>query len=209
LADSIVGDAHKMLNVPYDCGFYFSKHLENAVSVFQNVGAAYLATSQSDSLVSPLNVGIENSRRFRALPLYASLRSLGRAGYRDILERQVSTARKIADFILRHPAYKLLPSPDGYSSQAARVSGNDGILANIYMIVLFQGSNLDFNKVLVKLINETGQIYVSGTQWDGSAAVRIAVANWKVQPDRETETVCTVLDQVWDTWSPGLNVPAS
>jgi len=111
LADSITGDCHKLLNVPYDCGFFFSRDVDIATHVFQNAGAAYLGGSiaDPDAISSPLNVGIENSRRFRALPVYATLVAYGRYGIEEMLRRQIQLTRKIAEYIRSNSFYKLLP----------------------------------------------------------------------------------------------------
>jgi glutamate/tyrosine decarboxylase-like PLP-dependent enzyme len=191
LADSITGDAHKMLNVPYDCGFILSKNLSLAQQVFQNPSAAYLSTpgGSESTIASPLNIGIENSRRFRALPVYASLAAHGRAGYVEILERQVKLARAIAAFVLDHPAYELLPLGDDSSSPEDR-------LAQIYVIVIFRAEDEKLNSELVKRMNSTRKLYVSGTQWEGKAAARFAVANWQVDVDRDLAIVKEVLEEV-------------
>jgi glutamate/tyrosine decarboxylase-like PLP-dependent enzyme len=192
LADSIAGDAHKMLNVPYDCGFILTKNLPLAQNVFQNPSAAYLSTpgGHESAIPSPLNIGIENSRRFRALPVYASLAALGRAGYVEILERQVKLARAIAAFILAHPAYELLPlvGDDSASSEDR--------LAQIYVIVIFRAKDEGLNGELVKRMNSTRKLYVSGTQFDGKAAARFAVANWQVDVGRDLAVVKEVLEEV-------------
>jgi glutamate/tyrosine decarboxylase-like PLP-dependent enzyme len=189
-ADSITGDAHKLFNVPYDCGLFFSRHPDISVEVFQNPGAPYLASSGhiAESIIAPLNVGIENSRRFRALPLYASLRNYGTRWYREMLERQVLTARKIADWIIQSPDYILLPFHTG--------EPHSEIMSRIYIIVLFKAKDDKLNENLERLVNATGQIYVSGAVWDGIRATRIAVANWKVDPERETSTVASVLSTI-------------
>lgn len=183
-----------MLNVPYDCGFFFSKHLDIGTSVFQNAGAAYLATASTDSISSPLNIGIENSRRFRALPLYASLRALGREGYEKMIESQIQTAREIARGIEGLEQYELLPRADDYVQESAP------FWEHIYMIVLFRANSKEFNKTLVNAINSTRKVYVSGTQWEKKPAVRIAVGNWQVEPLRESRQVIAVLDLVWKEW---------
>ncbi|KAM3076571.1 hypothetical protein ACMFMG_007377 [Clarireedia jacksonii] len=105
LADSITGDGHKMLNVPYDCGFFLTRSLSTLNSVFQNPNAAYLSSGIS-SIPSPLNHGLENSRRFRALPVYAVLLAYGRDGLSDMLVRQVRLARSIARFLDAHEGYE-------------------------------------------------------------------------------------------------------
>ncbi|OCK76224.1 pyridoxal-dependent decarboxylase [Lepidopterella palustris CBS 459.81] len=188
LADSITGDGHKLLNVPYDCGFFVSRHRDIAQSVFWNPNAAYLnATAGSDAIPSPLNIGIENSRRLRALPVYATLTAYGRTGYREMLERQIVLARMIADFILDSPSYELLPQSSGSKEES---------LASIYIIVLFRAKDEEVNAELVQRINATGKVYVSGTSWDGRPACRFAVSNWQVDATRDFPVVRHCLEYV-------------
>ena len=188
LADSITGDGHKLLNVPYDCGFFLSRHRNIAARVFQNPNAAYLATSNGpDSIMSPLNIGLENSRRFRALPVYASLLAYGKAGYRDMLERQIELCRGIAKFILESEDYELLPASGGSVEET---------LSGIFIIVLFRAKNEELNKVLVEKIKATRKIYVSGTAWDGKPACRFAVSNWRTDAKRDLPLIQEVLQSV-------------
>lgn len=193
LADSITGDAHKLLNVPYDCGFFFSRHPNLAQQVFQNANAAYLNSTNTSpgQIQSALNIGIENSRRFRALPVYATLVAYGRFGYRDMLHRQIRLARAVALFFHEHPDFELLP--EGMSDSAR-------IKQDIYIIVLFKAKDRNLNESLVKRINSTSRIYVSGTMWNGSQASRIAVANWQVDPGRDLTLVQSVIEDVLSLW---------
>lgn len=188
LADSITGDGHKLLNVPYDCGFFLSRHRSLAERVFANPNAAYLVTgSGGDGIMSPLNVGLENSRRFRALPVYASLIAYGRAGYRDMLERQVSLSRNIAQFIMDTGEYELLPRPEGNAGE---------IMGRVYIIVLFKAVDERLNEQLVAKIKASGKIYVSGTSWGGKPACRFAVSNWMVDIHRDLALIKQVLTDI-------------
>lgn len=184
LADSIAGDAHKLFNVPYDCGFFLSKHLDVGTQVFQNPGAPYLSAA-AGSIPSPLNIGLENSRRFRALPIYANLVAYGQAGYREMLERQVRFSRRIAQYMLDSDAYELLPAT-GQTGTAR--------LASIYIIVLFRAKDVQINDELIKRINDQRKIYCSGTKWGGKPAVRFAVSNWQVDIDKDWPVVEEVLN---------------
>ena len=185
LADSITGDGHKLLNVPYDCGFFLSRHRLLAERVFANPNAAYLTASASgDDIMSPLNIGLENSRRFRALPVYASLIAYGKAGYRDMLERQIALSRGIAKFILECPKYELLPKIEGNVEEA---------LNSIYIIVLFRAKDDALNQQLVAKIKASRKIYVSGTSWEGKPACRFAVSNWMVNVERDLPIIKQVL----------------
>lgn len=188
LVDSIAGDGHKLLNVPYDCGFFFCRHADLAVNVFQNANAAYLTPGPSDgpAIPSPLNIGMENSRRFRALPVYASLLSYGKDGYRDMLERQIHLARGFYSWIFDHPEYTALPE----------TSSKSDLLDQTFMSVLFRAKDDDLNRELAKKINDTGRMFVSGTSWDGAPATRIAISNWRVDVKRDLELVTGVLAEV-------------
>ncbi|QVM07388.1 hypothetical protein D8B26_002088 [Coccidioides posadasii str. Silveira] len=186
LADSITADGHKLLNVPYDCGFFFSRHASIAQDVFRNPNAAYLTFSIAamDPVVSPNNIGIENSRRFRALPVYATLMAYGREGYQIMLERQIRLARRIADWLFDHPKYVTFP----------RVSSRKELAESTFMIVLFGATDDDLNASLVNKINNTPLLYVSGTTWDGRPACRIAISNYKVDVERDFARVVSVLE---------------
>ncbi|KAF2707359.1 pyridoxal-dependent decarboxylase [Pleomassaria siparia CBS 279.74] len=190
LADSITGDGHKLLNVPYDCGFFFSRHRGIASRVFQNPNAAYLNSSDTD-IMSPLNIGLENSRRLRALPVYSSLVAYGSDGYRDMLERQVTLARGIAELLLDSEDFELLPDSSGDRKE---------ILDNIFIIVLFKAKDEGLNKELVDRIKATCKIHVSGTAWDSKPACRFAVSNWRHDIKRDLPVIKKVLEEVVATW---------
>ncbi|GAB1313974.1 hypothetical protein MFIFM68171_04184 [Madurella fahalii] len=184
LADSITADGHKLLNVPYDNGIFLCRDAAILSQVFSNPNAAYLA-SQGDStgIVSPLNVGIENSRRFRALPVYAVLLSEGRDGIAAMLSRMVLLAREVAGFVRDSEHYEWLPR-------------EDESLESTHIIVLFRARNPALNNVLVDRINATGKMFVSGTKWDGQPAARIAVASWRIDVERDAAVIKDVLTSV-------------
>ncbi|KAJ5826086.1 hypothetical protein N7474_003224 [Penicillium riverlandense] len=188
LADSITGDGHKLLNVPYDCGFFFCKHPDLGAQVFQNANAAYLTAGSSSgpTIPSPLNIGIENSRRFRALPVYASLLAYGKEGYREMLERQIRLARMINGWIYDHPQYTALPQS----------GSKPELLDQTYMSVLFRAKDDALNRELGARINATSKMFVSGTSWQGMPACRIAISNWRVSEQRDFALVTSVLDKV-------------
>ncbi|KIV80174.1 hypothetical protein PV11_07694 [Exophiala sideris] len=187
LADSITGDCHKLLNVPYDSGVFFTRHKSLSENVFGNGNAAYLtsAMGDGDAIQSPLNIGIENSRRFRALPAYCTLIAYGREGYVNMLTRQIGLARRVTKWLLGNNKFEVLP-----------VGGTElEVLAKIYMVVLFRVKDEGRNKGFVKRVNATGRIYLSGTVWDGKPAARIAVSNWRVDVQRDGDLIEDVLEQ--------------
>ncbi|KAL2159716.1 hypothetical protein VTH06DRAFT_2285 [Thermothelomyces fergusii] len=189
LADSIAADGHKLLNVPYDAGIFLCRHASVLTQVCSNPNAAYLLApppspaDDAGAIPSPLNVGIENSRRFRALPVYAVLLSEGREGIAAMLSRMVLLAREIAAFVRDSEHYEWLPS-------------EEAPLESTYMVVLFRARDPRLNEVLVDRINASGRMFVSGTRWEGKKAARIAVASWRVDVERDAAVVREVLTAI-------------
>ncbi|OAP65289.1 hypothetical protein AYL99_01261 [Fonsecaea erecta] len=205
LADSITGDCHKLLNVPYDCGVFFTRHKTLCEDVFRNGNAAYLTSATApastlpgnadaggdayDAIQSPLNIGIENSRRFRALPVYATLVAYGRAGYLDMLKRQIRLARRVSSWLLRDERFDLLPMQSGGEIE-------QDTLVRTFIVVLFRLKDESLMRTFVSRVNHTGLIYMTGTVWDGKPAARIAISNWKVDLERDGKLIEEVLDEV-------------
>lgn len=187
LADSITSDGHKLLNVPYDCGMFFKRHKALSEAVCMNGNAAYLASGlDQESIQTPLNIGLENSRRFRALPVFATLSAYGREGYADMLLRQIGLARRVAAWIWDHEDYELLPSE----------TNKEVAISKTFIIVLFRAKDEVKNQQLVQKIKDSRKIYVSGTSWDGKSAARIAISNWRVDVDNDFAAIQEVLESV-------------
>ena len=205
LGDSITIDCHKWLNCPYDCGAIFSR----ANGLYKlcgpgNNAPAYLASANSTSssewpaldpyrsLHSPLFVNLENSRRFRALPVYASLVQLGRQGIQALVVRNIEFARKVIAFLRRHPAYDVLtPESDDSNFREMNIaifSPSEKALAR------FQSPT--GASELCKAINEGRLVYTTPSRWRGRGAVRIAVSNWATNEEDDWGVLRGELERV-------------
>lgn len=178
LANSISFDGHKFFNVPYDCGVFLTRDMQTLSHVCGNTGAAYLSSSGDG--YSPLNISLENSRRFRALPLYAALLSLGRFGYQSIVQRCCEFAMEMGEQIKLSKKFRLLEKVE-------------------FNIVLFQAKGhdtMEANEKVKDVINGTGKLYVSGTTWKGKHALRIAVCNYLTPQyaKSEAEEIINILE---------------
>jgi glutamate/tyrosine decarboxylase-like PLP-dependent enzyme len=118
--------------------------------------------------------------------VYASLVAYGKAGYRDMLERQIALSRGIAAYINESEEYELLPQC--VDLKAA--------MDKIYIIVLFRAKNELLNEQLVSKIKASRKIYVSGTSWEGKPACRFAVSNWMADVERDLPVIKQVLQDV-------------
>ncbi len=105
--------------------------------------------------------------------------------------RQVRLARAVAKYLENSEAYELLPR-SVKTGMDSSVIDND--FPNIHIIVLFRAKDGNTNSQLVKRINTTRRMYVSGTSWEGKPASRIAISTWKVDVERDLKLICGVLD---------------
>jgi glutamate/tyrosine decarboxylase-like PLP-dependent enzyme len=168
-ADSWATDCHKWLNVPYDSGLAFVRdpqHLRSAMTV----SAAYLQASDSRE---PYQYAPEASRRARAIEIWAALRSLGRRGMADMVERNCGLAARFAGQ-LRTAGYSIL---------------NDVILNQV--LVSF-GDAAATKRVISELQNE-GTCWCGGTEWHGQTAMRISVSGWATTEEDVDQSVAAVL----------------
>jgi glutamate/tyrosine decarboxylase-like PLP-dependent enzyme len=174
----------------YDCGIFFTRSLSILKAVcsptfdLSSSGPAYLNSSTvGNDIPSPLSVGIENSRRFRALPLYASLVAYGSQGYVKLFERNVMFARRVAAWLKSSYWYKVLNTDEGESDVASSdTSSKMDKMLNIVLFAPSSGAPTRYQtnpEELVRAINDTKKMYVTPTTWRGAKAIRLAVSNWK------------------------------
>ena len=161
-ADSWATDAHKWLNVGYDCGFVAVRD-PAAHRVAMATSAAYLM--QDAAQRDGWEFVPDSSRRARGFIVYAALRSLGRNGVREMVERCCHLARRMAD---------RLGAADGVEVI------NDVVLNQV--LVRFTpptGSTTDaFTREVMTRVQAGGEAWMGGTIWHGGFAIRISISNW-------------------------------
>jgi glutamate/tyrosine decarboxylase-like PLP-dependent enzyme len=167
LADSWATDAHKWLNVPYDNGLAFCAHPESH-QVALGIRSAYLL--YADDAREPLDWVPEHSRRARGFTVYAALRSLGRSGVADLVERSCAHARTLAAGLAELPGCEVL---------------NDVVLNQ----VLLRFEDDATTDAVVAAVQASGEAWLGGTIWDGRRAIRISVCNWQTSTDDVERTL--------------------
>jgi len=154
-ADSWATDAHKWLNVPYDCGLAFSKDPE-ALRAAMAITADYLPTP--GALRNPSDYTPELSRRARGGEVWAALRALGRSGVADLVEESCRHATRFAEG-LRAAGFAVL---------------NDVVLNQ----VLVSFGDAPATSRVISAIQEDGTCWCGSTVWQGTPAMRISVSCW-------------------------------
>jgi glutamate/tyrosine decarboxylase-like PLP-dependent enzyme len=162
-ADSWITDAHKWLNVPYDSALVLCRDAE-AHRAAMTVSASYLIQDEGRRVRDQVDWVPEFSRRARGFAVYAALRSLGRNGLRELVERTCECARRFADGIAQLPGVEVV---------------NDVVLNQ----VLFRFESDEQTDAVLARVQDAGDVWMSGTTWDGRRAVRVSVSNWQTTED--------------------------
>lgn len=173
LADSWATDAHKWLNVPYDCGVAIVRDRDVHRAAMTST-AAYLIQTQGAER-DPVDWGPEFSRRARSVPVYATLRTLGRDGVEALVERCCAHARRFAQQLAAEPGIRIL----------------NAVVLN-QVLVRFAEDDDSTRRVVIG-VQQEGTCWLSGTVWHGVAAMRISVSNWATSEDDVDRSVAAIL----------------
>jgi glutamate/tyrosine decarboxylase-like PLP-dependent enzyme len=170
LADSWASDAHKWLNVPYDCGLAFCTDAE-AHRAALTMSAAYLAAAP-EGRRDAADWTPESSRRARGFAVYAAIRSLGRDGIRAMIEGCCAQARALAEGIGALPGAEIV---------------NDVVLNQ----VLVRFTDDAATARVLAAVQASGETWMGSTTWQGRTAIRISVSNWRTGADDVARTVAS------------------
>jgi len=153
-ADSWATDAHKWPNAGYDCGVVLLKNGDALRAAF-GLTAAYLEPGAGRE---PMHHTPESSRRARGVELWATLKSLGRTGLCELIERTCAHAQQFAKGLLS-AGFEVL---------------NDVVINQV--LVSFGAPEM--TREVIRRIQEDGTCWCGGTIWQGKTAMRISVSSW-------------------------------
>jgi len=176
--------------VPYDSGLVFVRD-KAAHHAAMTLGAEYYVETAGGER-DPYNWVPESSRRARGFAVLAALRSLGRAGLVDLIERDCALARRMAEHLAGGPSVRIL---------------NEVVLNQV--LVRFEGPAGDTaqadalgdarTRAVIDAVQRDGTCWLSGTTWQGRAAMRVSVSSWKtteVDIDRSAAAILRCLEGV-------------
>jgi glutamate/tyrosine decarboxylase-like PLP-dependent enzyme len=178
-ADSITVDCHKWFNVPYDSAVFFvqEKHQKRQIETFQNSNAPYLGDPMEN--FSYLNFLPENSRRFRALPIWFSLMAYGKQGYKEIVSRNIALAQQFSDSIEKSKQFQLVAP--------TRVN-----------VVCFKivGFSAKAQSLFLKILNKKGKVFMTASLYKGKSCIRAAFVNWQTT-EKDIEIAMKELEETY------------
>jgi glutamate/tyrosine decarboxylase-like PLP-dependent enzyme len=169
-ADSWAADAHKWLNVPYDCGLAFVRDA-HTLKAAMAITAEYLPTETSER--NPSDYVPELSRRARGVEVWMALRSLGRTGLGELFEKNCRQARRFAEG-LRAAGFDVL---------------NDVVLNQ----VLVSFGDAERTREVIARIQRDGTCWCGGTVWQGKTAMRISVSSWATRDEDVEQSLAAMI----------------
>ncbi len=167
-ADSWATDAHKWLNVPYDCGVAFVSKAESLRASMSITGDYLLLGQHRDAI----DLTPDSSRRARGIDVWAALRQLGRSGLAELIDRHCDQARWLADQ-LALAGVEIL---------------NDVVLNQV--VVAFGDD--ERTKKAIAALQKAGDCWCGGTRWQGREAMRISISSWATTQD-DIEITCRAI----------------
>jgi glutamate/tyrosine decarboxylase-like PLP-dependent enzyme len=170
-ADSWAMDAHKWLNVPYDSGIAVVRDPE-ALERAMSISGEYLPIASEHR--NAMNLTPDSSRRARAVEVWSALKLLGRSGLAQLVNRNCSQARKIADEL----------------TQAGIEVMNEVVLNQI--VVSFGDD--DKTRRVIASIQDSGRCWCGGTTWKGRPAMRISVSSWATTEEDVNLSIEAIID---------------
>jgi glutamate/tyrosine decarboxylase-like PLP-dependent enzyme len=174
-ADSWATDAHKWLNVPYDSGLAFTRNAE-AMRAAMSVTAAYLPVEEQRE---PSHYTPELSRRARGVDVWAAMRSLGRSGIADLVERCCRHAERFAE-VLHAAGFEIL---------------NEVVINQ----VLVSFGDAETTNRIIHAIQEDGTCWAGTTVWQGKTAMRISVSSWETTDEdveRSLDAIIRIANEI-------------
>jgi glutamate/tyrosine decarboxylase-like PLP-dependent enzyme len=182
-AHSVIADGHKWLNVTYDCGFAFLQDPRELARSF-SLAAAYLPAEEDPDRPNFGNLSPESSRRARSLAVWATLRAYGRKGYRELVERHLDLAQRLARGVDEAPDLERL----------AEVPLN--IVCFRFRPPGVPEEELDaLNARLGEEVLADGRVYMGTTRYEGRVAFRPAIVNWRTRGE-DVDLVVTVVREL-------------
>jgi glutamate/tyrosine decarboxylase-like PLP-dependent enzyme len=159
-ADSWTTDGHKWLNLPYDSGIVCVAH-PAAHRAAMSQTAAYLIRAEGDAR-DGMDWAPEASRRGRAVPVYATLRTLGRSGIEELVVRCCRLAERAANRLRKADGVRVL---------------NEVVLNQV--LARFDRAGANVSDDVIGRVQQSGECWVGGTTWQGQRAMRLSVSGWR------------------------------
>jgi len=167
-AQSLTVDAHKWLNVPYDCGISFVRDTTMLAKNF-TLFADYLP-APDDPRPMLSNLCAESSRRSRAFAIWATLKAYGRDGIREMIESHLALTRRLAAGVEAAPELELL-APAQLNIVCFRYAAPGRTPAELDQL------NLDLGEAILN----DGRVFAGTTRYRGMTALRPAIVNWRTR----------------------------
>jgi glutamate/tyrosine decarboxylase-like PLP-dependent enzyme len=175
LADSWATDGHKWLNVPYDCGLVFVAQAEAHHAAMEQSASYRIKVNDARDQV---DWNPEWSRRARGFPVYAAIRSLGRRGIAELVERCCRHAHRLVTEIGMLPGAEVVAIPQ--------------INQGLVRFLAPDGDHDRRTDAIIEAVRAKGVAWFGGTLWHDKRVMRVSVCSWRTSDEDVDRTIASV-----------------
>lgn len=175
LADSWATDGHKWLNVPFDCGFVFVAEAEAHRAAMEQTATYRIRVGDARDQA---DWNPEWSRRARGFPVYAAIRSLGRRGIAELVERCCEHAHRLVTEIGSLPGAEVVAIPQ--------------INQGLVRFLSPDGDHDGRTDAIIEAVRAKGVAWFGGALWHGKRVMRVSVCNWRTSDNDVERTIDSV-----------------
>lgn len=168
-ADSLVMNPHKWMLTPVDCSTLYTRHPQILKRAFALV-PEYLVTSAGDETVDFMNYGVQLGRRFRALKLWAVMRSFGSDGLATVVRQHCALAHLFEDWVECNQDWEII-APVALSVVCIRYTPYG----------VSEEETDAMNMEILERVNRSGRVYLSHTKLNGNVVLRLAIGNVRTE----------------------------
>ncbi len=176
LADSVAVDPHKWLYAPIEAGCALVRDPAALINAFSYRPEYYhFEGKEDDPRTSFYELGLQNSRGFRALKVWLGIRQAGRAGYQQMIRDDIRLSKLLHDEVAAHPELEAV-------SQGLSITTFRYVPADLRARMQEPGIARyldDLNTAVLSYLQIGGEVFVSNAVVEGKYVLRACITNWR------------------------------
>jgi aromatic-L-amino-acid/L-tryptophan decarboxylase len=185
-ADSIAMDPHKWLYSPLEAGCVLVKDPNHLTETFSSHPVYYnFSVEDGPAGINFYEYGLQNSRGFRALKVWASLQQVGRIGYEKLIGEDIQLSKRMFSIAKNHPELEAVSQSLSIATFRYVASGDTGQKMNEEQLN-------QFNERLLNIIQQKGEAFLSNAVIKGKFCLRACIVNFRTT-EKDIEEVMDIV----------------
>jgi glutamate/tyrosine decarboxylase-like PLP-dependent enzyme len=173
-ADSIALDPHKWLYSPLEAGCILVRHEHHLQDAFSfNPDYYNFDGPEDEKLINFHEFGMQNSRGFRALKVWMSIRQIGRDGYVEMLRKDIALSKALFELVDNTPEVEAVTQHLSITTFRFVPGDNKKAPSDEYLNML--------NELLLEHLQTGGEVFLSNAVVKGRYCLRVCIVNFRTR----------------------------